>query len=66
MPEYLTMENVADQELKVNQKSSGLLTKREKFLLGCKALGGQPVRELSEESGVSRTWIYQQKEDVTL
>ncbi len=59
------MENVADQELKVNQKSSGLLTKSEKFLLGCKALGGQPVRELSKESGVSRTWIYQQKEDVT-
>jgi len=59
------MENVADQELKVNQKSSGFLTKSEKILLGCKALGGQPVRELCEESGVSRTWVYQQKEDVT-
>lgn len=30
-------------------------------MLGCKALGGKSVSELSEETQISREWIYQQK-----
>ena len=36
----------------------------EKFLAGCSALGGRPVKEISEEIGMSREYVYQQKEKV--
>jgi len=36
----------------------------EKFLAGCGAVGGRPVREISEEIGMSREYVYQQKEKV--
>ena len=33
----------------------------EKFLAGCKALGGSPVKKIAEEIGMSREYVYQQK-----
>ena len=33
----------------------------EKFLIGCQALGGKPVAEISKEAGISREYVYQQK-----
>lgn len=36
----------------------------EKFLAGCSALGGKPVKEISEEIGMSREYVYQQKKKV--
>ncbi len=46
--------------LSVNKKEK-TLTNRERFLLGCEALGGKSVTELSEERQISREWIYEQK-----
>ena len=36
----------------------------EKFLAGCGAVGGRPVKEISDEIGMSREYVYQQKEKV--
>ncbi len=44
----------------VNKKEKKL-TNRERFLLGCEALGGKSVSEISEERQISREWIYEQK-----
>lgn len=35
--------------------------KSEKFRIGCQAMGGKPVADISEESGMSRQYVYQQK-----
>ncbi len=59
----LTKKSIAAIELYVNKKEKNL-TKSERFLLGCKALGGKAVSGLSEETQVSREWIYQQKRRV--
>lgn len=49
--------------LGVNKKEKNL-TNGERFLLGCKALGGKSITELSEETQISREWIYEQKRRV--
>ena len=36
----------------------------DKFLAGCQALSGKPVTEISDETGMSREYIYQQKAKV--
>ena len=36
----------------------------EKFLAGCSAVGGRPVKEISKEIGMSREYVYQQKSQV--
>lgn len=36
----------------------------EKFKIGCKAIGGISVRDIAEESGMSREYVYQQKAQV--
>ena len=37
-----------------------------KFLAGCQALGGRAVLEIAEEIGMSRQYVYQQKELVII
>jgi hypothetical protein len=44
-----------------DKKSFGMA---EKFLAGCSAIGGKPVKEIAEETGMSREYVYQQKEFV--
>ena len=41
-------------------------SKHEKFKIGCQAVGGKPVKDISGESGMSREYVYQQKEKVEL
>jgi Mg2+ and Co2+ transporter CorA len=41
-----------------------IFERSEKFLAGCGALGGRPVKEISEEIGMSREYVYQQKEKI--
>ena len=36
----------------------------EKFKIGCQAVGGKPISEISKESGMSREYVYQQKAQV--
>ena len=36
----------------------------EKFRIGCQAMGGKPVTEITKESGMSREYVYQQKAQV--
>ncbi len=56
----LNIKSITAIELCVNKKEK-ILTNRERFLLGCKVLGGKSVSELSEETQLSREWIYEQK-----
>ncbi len=56
----LNKESITAIELGVNKKEKKL-TNKERFLLGCKALGGKSVAELSEDTQISREWIYEQK-----
>ena len=37
---------------------------RLKFLAGCQAVGGKPVAEIADETGMSREYVYQQKAKV--
>ena len=45
----------------VNNKAATSLKNSEKFLLGCRAVIGIPVAEISSASQLSREYIYQQK-----
>ncbi len=56
----LNKKNIAAIVLCVNEKEK-ILINRERFMLGCKALGGKSVTELSEETQINREWIYEQK-----
>ncbi len=56
----LTKQSITAIKRSVNKKEK-ILTNSERFLLGCKALGGKSITELSEETQISREWIYQQK-----
>ena len=48
----------------VNRKATNSLKNSEKFLLGCQAVAGIPVADISSSSHVSREYIYQQKDMV--
>lgn len=48
----------------VNRKATNSLKNSEKFLLGCQAVAGIPVAEISSASQISREYIYQQKDMV--
>ena len=50
--------------LVVNNKAVNSLKKSDRFMLGCKAAAGIPVSEISKETQVSCTYIYQQKANV--
>ena len=47
------------------EKGNKQLTKSEKFLVGCQALAGKPVAEISKEIGISRQYVYRQKANVS-
>ena len=36
----------------------------EKFKIGCQAVGGKSVTDISNESGMSRAYVYQQKDRI--
>jgi len=36
----------------------------DKFIIGCQAIGGKSVTRISEESGMSRQYVYEQKSQV--
>lgn len=48
----------------IYKKAEKRFKHREKFLAGCQAVGGKSVNEISEESGMSREYVYQQKKKV--
>lgn len=51
----------SDQKKQKSEKNYG---NSEKFIIGCKAAAGVPIEEISKESGMSREYIYQQKDKV--
>jgi len=46
------------------QNEYRVYTASEKFIIGCLALSGVPVPDIEKETGMSRAYIYQQKEKV--
>ena len=53
--------NYTRVETQMYDKSKKKFSKSEKFLAGCSALGGKPVKEISEEINMSREYVYRQK-----
>lgn len=47
-----------------DEKEANRFERSEKFLAGCCAIGGKPVKEIVEEIGMSRQYVYQQKGQV--
>jgi len=56
---------IPECELKGNEETKKSYGKDEKFIIGCQALGGVPVKEITATSGMSRAYVYQQKDKVT-
>lgn len=50
--------------LVVNNKATNTLKNSDRFMLGCKAAAGIPVSDISKETQISRTYIYQLKANV--
>jgi len=46
------------------KKGKKTYEKSEKFIIGCKAVSGVPVSDISKSSGMSRVYVYEQKDAV--
>ena len=55
---------IPEQKLCGNIKENKRYEDGEKFIIGCQAIGGKPVAKISDETGMSREYIYQQKAKV--
>ena len=58
------MNTIITQPVPERQEERKKYTPSEKFKIGCAALGGASVSELSNTSGISRGYIYRQKDKV--
>ena len=56
---------IPERKLCGYEKANKIFERSEKFLAGCSAIGGKPVKEISKEIGMSREYVYQQKEQVS-
>ena len=55
--------NISEKQKEV-QSEKPTYKESKKFIIGCQAAAGIPISEISKESGMSREYIYQQKEKV--
>ena len=62
----LNLNDNRSESEKISEKRKNAYKGSEKFKIGCQAMAGISVGELSNESGMSREYIYQQKEKVEI
>jgi len=59
IPDCKSVENKEPEK-----KFANKITRSEKFMAGCKALGGQSAAEIASELDISRQYVYTQKKEV--